>query len=136
MRLVTDADDQSCVLYPGVSVGSQVFAEDERLAVLPAFLDLLQRAAADGAERGRVSGGRFGRLPLRVQRYGFKADALVGLLAVPVTATASQLRSHIEVRRCLLGSDISCPASVDCCGQAARSCVGVSTAMPVPTACK
>lgn len=85
-------------LRAAATVGvSAVFAEDDRLAMLPSFADFLQRAVADGTTNGRVGGGRFSRLPLRVQRQDFRTDALAGLLAVPVSATAAELRSYVEV---------------------------------------
>jgi hypothetical protein len=93
MQRVRQLEDQAAIAL-GVSA---VFAEDERLAMLPSFSEFLQRTLADCAQHGKVGGGRFSRLPLRVQRHGFRADAIVGLLAVPVTAIAMQLRSHVEV---------------------------------------
>jgi hypothetical protein len=93
MRRVRQLEDQAATAL-GVSA---VFAEDEHLAVLPSFSDLLQQALADCAQHGRIGGGRFTKLPLRVQRHEFCADTDIGLLAVPVTASAAQLRSHIQV---------------------------------------
>ena len=93
MRHVRRLEDQTATAL-GVSA---VFAEDERLAMLPSFSDFLHRALADCAQHGTVGGGQHPKLPLRVQRHGYRADAVVGLLAVPVTASAAQLRAHIEV---------------------------------------
>ena len=93
MRRVRRLEDQAATAL-GVSA---VFAEDERLAMLPSFSDFLRRALADCTQHGAVGGGRHTKLPLRVQRHGYRADAAVGLLAVPVTASAAQLRVHIEV---------------------------------------
>ena len=93
MRRVRRLEDQAATAL-GISA---IFAEDERLAMLPSFSDFLHRALADGAQLGAIGGGRHTKLPLRVQRHGYRADAVVGLLAVPVTANAAQLRAHIEV---------------------------------------
>ncbi len=64
----------------------------------PVYREFLQRAAAAAMHDGAFGGGRLRRLPLRVQRQeAFRTDAQAGLLAVPVSATAAQLRSHVEV---------------------------------------
>lgn len=110
MRRVRRLEDQAATAL-GVSA---VFAEDERLAMLPSFSECLHRALADCAQHGTVGGGRHTKLPLRVQRHGYRADAVVGLLAVPVTASAAQLRAHIQVTPGELHGALSWPSHSVC----------------------
>lgn len=76
--------------------------QDDKLAVQPQYSDFLKSATDDPSGpllQGRqlLGSGSLRSLPLRVQHAGFAADATTGLVAVPVSAAADQMRAYVEV---------------------------------------
>lgn len=92
LRRIRRLEDQAAAAA-GISA---IFAEDDKLAVQPSYAELLQGVLADAADGGAFGGGRFARLPLRVQRQEvFRTDSQVGHFESDgITSQAQRMHEH------------------------------------------